>query len=139
MKLSTKSRYGARAMVELATRYGKGPVKIHEISQRQDISEYYLQQILSTLCKADLAVSTAGSHGGFSLAMSPEKITLLDILEVLEGSLSLVGCVEAPQQCGKADNCCTRWAWCMVSEQLKNTLRNITLDQLVKKQKIHSA
>lgn len=139
MKLSTKSRYGARAMVDLAQHYGKGPIKIHEISGRQDVSEYYLQQILSTLSKANLVNSTAGSHGGFSLAASPEKITLLEILEVLEGSLSLVNCVESPHQCDRSDTCCTRWAWCMVSDQLKSALKGITLEQLVKKQKVVAA
>jgi len=135
MKLSTKSRYGARAMVDLAVYFGKGPIKVHEISHRQDVSEYYLQQILSTLCKANLVLSTAGAHGGFSLAMPPDKITLLEILEVLEGSLSFVACVEAPHQCERADGCATRLAWCMVSENMKDTLRKITLEQLVKKHK----
>lgn len=125
-------------MVDLAVNYGKGPIKIHEISHRQDVSEYYLQQILSILCKANLAVSTAGSHGGFALALHPGKITLLDILEVLEGNLSLVACVESPHQCEKADDCTTRWAWCLVSEQLRETLRNITLENLVKKQRAPS-
>ena len=123
-------------MIDLAQHYGKGPIKIHEISSRQDVSEYYLQQILSTLSKANLVNSTAGSHGGFSLAISPDKVTLLDILEVLEGNLSLVNCVESPNQCDRSDDCCTRWAWCMVSDQLKNTLKNITLEQLTKKQKV---
>jgi Rrf2 family protein len=122
-------------MVDLALHYGKGPVKIHEISDRQDISEYYLQQILSSLTKANLVNSSAESHGGFSLALPPDKISLLDIVEVLEGSLSLVGCVESPQKCSRSECCSTRWAWSQVSENLKETLRKITLEELARKQK----
>lgn len=122
-------------MIDLALHYGKGPVKIHEISSRQDISEYYLQQILSTLTKANLVNSSAGSRGGFSLAVSPDKISLLDIVEVLEGSLSLVGCVESPQKCSRAHSCSARWAWAQVSENLKENLRKITLEELARKQK----
>ena len=139
MKLSTKSRYGARAMLDLALHYGEGPVKIHEISARQEISEYYLQQILSSLCKANLAISTAGSHGGFALASPPNKINLLDIVQVMEGDLSLVGCVDFSNQCDRSAGCATRWAWTMVSKQIKETLKGITLDQLAHRQKVASA
>lgn len=139
MKLSTKSRYGTRAMVDLALHYGKGPVKIHEIAFRQDISEYYLQQILSSLTKANLLNSSAGSHGGFSLALSPDKISLLDIVEVLEGNVSLVGCVDSPQKCSRSQFCSARWAWSQVSENLKETLRKISLEELARKQKLISS
>ena len=136
MKLSTRIMYGTRAMADLASHFGEGPIKIHDISERQDISKFYLQQILSALCKAHLAVSMAGSHGGFALAIEPTKINLLHIVEALEGEVCLAPCVDAPDQCKRSEKCCTRTIWRDIGDQIKTSLKNVTLADLVERERI---
>ena len=90
MKLSTKGRYGVKAMVDLAINYGEEPVSIKSISERQSISEYYLEQLFSTLRRAELIKSIRGAQGGYILNRSPEQITIHQIIEVLEGPTFLL-------------------------------------------------
>ena len=93
MKLSTKGRYGVKAMVDLAIHYGGSPVSIKSISQRQNISEYYLEQLFSSLRKAKLIKSIRGAQGGYILNRQPEDITVSDIIEVLEGPIEISDCL----------------------------------------------
>src|SRR5208283_2589512 len=102
MKISTKGRYATRAMLDLALHYGKTPVLLKDISARQDISLRYLEQIISPLIAAKLIKSTRGPRGGIALAKPPRKIKLLDIIQVLEGPVAPVECVENPGICTRA-------------------------------------
>ncbi len=135
MKLSTKGRYGSRAMLDLAGKYGKGPVMVKEIAYRQDLSEKYLEQILSELRKAGMVISVQGKNGGFQLARSPEKITLLDIVKVLEGGLAPVKCVEDESFCGRSDKCIMRDVWESLRKSSAKILGGLTLKDLLEKEK----
>ena len=110
MKLSTKGRYGVKAMVDLAVRYGKEPVSIKTISERQNISEYYLEQLFSTLRKSGLIKSVRGAMGGYVLGKAPEEIRIYDILEVLEGPIEISHCLDT-ESCDNIDCCATRLVW----------------------------
>ncbi|GAA0114448.1 RrF2 family transcriptional regulator [Clostridium senegalense] len=130
MKLSTKGRYGVKAMVDLAINYGKNPVSIKVISQRQNISEYYLEQLFSTLRKSGLIKSIRGAAGGYVLAKSPEKITIYDILEVLEGPIEISTCLDS-DCCDNIDCCATRIVWKKIKESIDSVTTSITLQDIV--------
>jgi len=103
MKLSTRSRYGTRLLVDLARSQEKGPVQISEISNRQNISVKYLEQIIRPLKEAELVTSVRGAKGGHMLAKRPEEITLGQIVRLFEGQTDLVACVSHPENCSMAD------------------------------------
>jgi len=132
MKISTKGRYGARASLELAIRFGAGPVMVREIAKSQDISERYLEQILNTLRTSELVKSTRGAKGGYELAKNPSEITLGDIIRSLEGPLDIVPCV---QECdyGKRSECATCHVWQEVKESIEKVLDSITLEALTER------
>lgn len=133
MRLSTRGRYAARAMLDLALHDSKGPVSLREISEREGISVKYLDQILSLLRRAGYIRSNRGARGGFKLAVDPSTITLLDVVTAVEGRTALVDCVLAPNRCERAAKCVTRQLWQQVTEAMEKTLRAITLADLVKK------
>ncbi len=135
MRLSTRGRYGVRLMIDLALHDGNGPVMLKEISKRQGISQKYLWNLINPLKSAGLVKSTRGAHGGFTLARDPSGISVTDILQVLEGSLCLVDCVENPSACEKSTNCVARDIWCLASGNLRQTLASVTLAQLMEKQR----
>lgn len=133
MKLSTKSRYGARILMELARHLDKGPLQVSAISKMQDIPFKYLEQLIRTLKKANLVKSLRGPKGGHVLAKSPEKITLGDVVRLFEGQTVLVACISSPEQCSKADECQVRLAWKEANDVLYAKLDKISIDDLVKK------
>jgi Rrf2 family protein len=133
MKLSTKIRYGARAMLELACHYGEGPIELKEIAKSQDISIKYLEQVIIPLRTAGLVKSARGSKGGYSLAKPPSEICLFDVVETLEGPLYLVDCIKDPKLCKRSLSCVTRDIWSEVSEALHRILKSITLDEMVRR------
>jgi len=135
MKLSTKGRYGVRLMLDLAAHYGEGPVLLREISRREDISEKYLWHLINPLKSAGLINSTRGSHGGYTLAKAPAEISVKDILEVVEGPICLVDCIEKPASCKRSDFCIARDLWGDASRVLAETLAKTTLASLVERQK----
>ncbi|MCD6308002.1 MAG: Rrf2 family transcriptional regulator [Candidatus Latescibacteria bacterium] len=132
MKISTKGRYGARASMELALRFGAGPVMVREIAQNQQISERYLEQILNTLRTSELVKSTRGAKGGYELAKAPSEITLGDIIRSLEGPLDIVPCA---QECdyGRRAECATCFVWQEVKESIEKVLDSITLKALTER------
>lgn len=132
LKLSTKGRYGVKAMFELALHYGKGPIPLNIIAERQDISEAYLEQLMAGLRKAKLVKSIRGAQGGYMLAQKPSKITIGDIIRVLEGPLAPVDCViqGEPVECEKADKCVTRGIWEKIRDSLSDVLDSITLQDM---------
>ena len=135
VRLSTKGRYGARLMLELALQYGKGPVLLKEIAKNQEISEGYLEHILPPIKAAGLVVSSRGAHGGYTLSRSPADITLGEVVRVVEGNLAFVECVIAPNICTRSDFCVTRDVWGKISEKISEILDSTTLENMVEQQK----
>jgi Rrf2 family protein len=131
MKISTKVRYGARAMLELASHYGKGPVELKEIARREDISIKYLEQVIIPLRTAGLVKSVRGARGGYSLAKPPSDILLNDLVEALEGPLDLIECLRDPTVCKKVKICATRDIWKDVQEAINKVFHSITLGEMV--------
>ena len=132
MKLSTRSRYGARILVDLARHDSKGPVQIGEISKRQDISVKYLEQLIRPLKQAKLVKSVRGPKGGHLLAENPQNISLGQIVRLFEGQSDLVECVSNPEKCHMADDCQVRLAWKDATQVLYDKLDNTTIADLMK-------
>ena len=130
MKLSTKGRYGVKAMVDLAIHYGESPISIKSISQRQGISEYYLEQLFSALRKAKLIKSIRGAQGGYVLNKLPEEITVADIMEVLEGPIEISDCVEGTT-CNNGNCCATRLVWQRIKTSIEDVTTSVTLKDIV--------
>ena len=135
VRLSTRGRYSARIMLELALRFGNGPVLLREIAKNQGISAGYLEHIMPPLKAAGLVRSSRGAHGGYTLARQPSEITLGEVVCVVEGNMALVECVVAPKICNRADLCVTRDVWGRVSEKIAEVLNAITLEEMVDRQK----
>ncbi len=131
MKISTKGRYGLRLMVDLAMNSNKSLKSLKEISSSQDISEKYLEQIVTQLNRAGLVRSVRGAQGGYALSKPANEITVGDVLRVVEGSLSLVDCVEDSTSCGKSCSCPTSYVWKKIKVAVDNVVDNITLQDLV--------
>ena len=134
MKLSTRGRYGLRAMIDMAQSEEKGPIAAHTIAQRQGISERYLEQLIVPLKRAGLVKSVRGSQGGYILGRNPEQITAGDIVRVLEGPIAPVECVSEtnPESCKREDYCVTRVLWAKVRDSIAAVLDAYTLADLAK-------
>ena len=130
MKLSTKGRYGVKAMVDLAINFGKSPISIKSISNRQNISEYYLEQLFSVLRKAELIKSIRGASGGYILAKDPKEITVYQILDVLEGPIEISTCLDS-DGCNNIDCCATRIVWKKIKDSIDSVTMAITLQDIV--------
>lgn len=137
MKLSTKGRYGLRALIDLARYSEIEPVPISSISARQGISERYLEQLMALLKKADLVKSIRGAGGGYVLAREQKDISVGDVLRALEGSLEPVECsgFQAEEGCEAAGGCVTKYVWQRINESINHTVDEIKLDQLVEESK----
>ena len=131
MKLSTRSRYGARILVDLARHNGQGPVQIGEISKRQDISVKYLEQLIRPLKQASMVTSVRGPKGGHMLAKDPADITLGQIVRLFEGQAELVECISNPEQCNMSDDCQVRLAWKEATRVLYEKLDSTTISDLM--------
>lgn len=132
MKLSTKGRYGLRAMVDLAIHHGKSAAYLKDIANRLDVSMKYLDHIISPLKAAGLINRV---KDGYILAKSPDEINCKDIITKLEGSLAPVECVDNPDICDKSDTCVTLEVWGALKEKMEKTLEDITLKELAELQK----
>jgi Rrf2 family cysteine metabolism transcriptional repressor len=131
MKLSTRTRYGIRAVVELAENYGRNPVQLRLISKDQDISIKYLEQIMSLLKSAGIVSSTRGAKGGYFLAKPPNQVKLSDCFNCLEGPVVTVECVENDSYCPKIKNCVTRELWTEIEKAVIAVLDSVTLQDMV--------
>jgi Rrf2 family iron-sulfur cluster assembly transcriptional regulator len=127
MKISTRGRYGTRMMLDLAAHHDQGPTPLREIAKRQDLSVKYLEQLIIPLKAAGYIRSVRGARGGYTLARKPDKISVGQIIKVLEGGLSLVDCVEDPRVCEREKNCPTRDIWLRMSDRLMEELSSLTL------------
>jgi len=135
MKLSTRGRYGLRAMLEIALRESKEPVMGREIAFAQAIPEDYLEQVLTSLRKSGLVRSVRGANGGYSLAFPPEQVTTLEIVEALEGSLLPLECLQKPEVCERSSFCAANELWGEAAQAFREVLRRTTLAALRDRQR----
>jgi Rrf2 family protein len=136
MKLSTKGRYGMRAMLDIAQHYQEGLVLVKDVARRQAISERYLEHLFISLKTAGLVKSVRGAHGGFTLTMAPDKIKLIDILSVTEGPLELLECITDGNACARSLHCATRDIWLELQSAMCEVLGTRTLQDLVERQQV---
>lgn len=134
MKISTKGRYAIRLMIDIARHSSGENVSLKDVSKRQDISVKYLEQIVSMLSKAGFLRSQRGSQGGYKMTRKPEEYTILDILEVTEGGIAPIACLEDEvNQCPKSAKCPTIALWRGLYDATSNYLKGITIADLVRK------
>ena len=131
MKLSTKTRYGTRMILEMAQNYGQGAIQLGEIANRQNISVKYLEQIIRPLKEADYINSFRGAKGGHVLSKPPEEITVGEIVAVLEGGDTLIHCDKDPEDCERVDSCLTRYLWMEAATAMFQRLSEITFADLI--------
>ena len=132
MKISTKGRYAVRMMLDIAQHDEGDPVRIRDISARQGISLKYLEQIVSSLVKANYLQSIRGPQGGYHLTREPKDYTVGDILRVTEGSLACVECLSTEEnQCGKAASCVTLRLWKELDDAVSSVVDKYTLEDLI--------
>ncbi len=135
MKLSTRGRYGTRALLDLALHWGEGPVLLKDIAHRQQISLPYLEHLITPLIAAGIVRSTRGARGGVSLLKPPQEIKLSEVIQLLEGSIAPVECVNNPKTCPRSDLCVTRDIWGEMKKAINGVLESTTLQDLVERQK----
>ena len=141
MKLSTRGQYATRALLDLALHQDEAPVLLKNISKRQQISQRYLEHLITPLIAAGIIVSTRGPKGGISLAKPPEEIRLDEVIQLLEGAIAPVECVNNPDTCVRSRSCATREVWDELRQAMTVFLRSITIRNLMERQreKEHSA
>jgi len=135
MKISTKGRYGTRALLDIALHQEDGLVPLRDIARRQQVPLPYLNHLITPLVGGGIVRSTRGIGGGVSLAKSPEEIKLSEVIELLEGSLALVKCVTDPAACNRSEFCATRDIWNELKMAMDGILESTTLQDLVDRQK----
>ena len=135
MKLSTRGRYGTRLLLDLALYQGEEPVQLKNIAQRQQISLPYLEHLITPLIAAGIVKSTRGAKGGVSLLKAPQQIRLSEVIQLLEGSIAPVECVDNPKICPRSDSCVTMDVWGEIKKAIGQVLGSITLEDLVERQK----
>lgn len=133
MKISTRGRYGLKAMVDIAANSKEGCVSLKSIAERTNLSESYLEQLIAPLKKAGLVKSTRGANGGYILGRNAEDISVGDVLRVVEGPLELVECLKGGESCGMGDcsSCATKDVWARLSDSVSETADNINLSELI--------
>lgn len=136
MRLSTRGRYGLKAMYQLAIYHGEGPIPLKNIADEQNLSENYLEQLVSALRKEGLLKSVRGAQGGYMLAKPPEDITVGDILRVLEGNLAPADCViDEEYECEKEESCVTKLVWMRIRDSIDEVVDSITLQDMLNENK----
>lgn len=135
MRLSTRSRYAIRALLDLAAHTDQGPILVREIAEREDISVRYLEQLLLPLKAAGMVRATRGSSGGFTLARKPGEISLREVIQIMEGSTGFTECVDDPGICPRSSECVLRGSWIEVTDEANKILESTTLQILANRQK----
>jgi len=136
MRLSTRGRYGLKAMYQLALHYGEGPIPLNYVANEQGLSENYLEQLFSVLRKEGLLISVRGAQGGYMLAKHPEDITVGNILRALEGDMAPVDCVINDNvTCEREEGCVTKLVWMRLKDSINNVIDSITLQDMLNEQK----
>lgn len=132
MRLSKRTRYGFRLMVELARSSKKGPVSLKEIAERQGLSLKFLEQIVIHLKTMGPVKAVRGPSGGYMLSKPPSKITLKSLFDIFEGVSGIVECVRDPSDCKRVDDCATHVLWVILDKKISDTLSSMTLKDLIK-------
>jgi Rrf2 family cysteine metabolism transcriptional repressor len=135
MKISTKARYGTRALLDLALHRQEEPVQLKDIARRQALSLSYLEHLFIPLIAAGIVKSTRGAKGGVSLAKPPSEIKLAEIIEALEGPVFLVDCLRDTKSCPRSGQCAAQDFWGELTAALDNVLESKTLEELAEQQK----
>jgi Rrf2 family cysteine metabolism transcriptional repressor len=130
MKLSTRSRYALRALLDLMSYYKNDPVSIKDIAQRQRISERYLENIFHDLRKNGILLSVKGKNGGFFPGTDLKEVTLLQIIEILEGEIRIVDCTSKPEECVRSEKCESRLVWTDLNTRFRDYLGGIYLKDI---------
>jgi len=133
VRLTARSEYGLLALIELSCRSGTGPVSARGISERQEIPLKFLEQLLAGLRKAGIVQAVRGAHGGFTLTREPRAITVLEIVEALEGPLAATSC-DGGRLCGRGDACAAAAVWGRATEALRGVFSTTTLADLASTQ-----
>ncbi len=136
MKLSTKVRYGMRAMAELARQSNGSPVMLRTIAERQNLPEKYLEHLFTSLRTAGLVASERGARGGYRLARPADQITALDVYTALEGDLELIACAEHPDRCPYREDCVTADLWRELGVALREVLAKKNLKDLAATERV---
>lgn len=131
MKMSTRGRYGLRVMLELAINYGKTPVVAESIARSQEISENYIHMLVKSLKDSGLLVACRGPNGGYMLAKPPAQITVLEIINAMEGKTAVVDCIENKSSCSRSGSCIARSIWVRVNLAIDTSLEKITLGEII--------
>jgi Rrf2 family cysteine metabolism transcriptional repressor len=134
LKLSTRVRYGTRALLDLALQSDNGPVLLKDIANRQNISLQYLEHIIGPLVNSGIVKSTRGVNGGIQLNQQPENVKLGEVVRLLEGNTTPVDCIGKPESCNRSHLCVTRDVWCEMKRAIDETLNSVTLKDLVERQ-----
>ncbi len=132
MRVSTKGRYGLRVLVDIALHQEEGPVALRDIAMRQNISQKYLWQVVNPLKAAGLLNTVRGAQGGCLLTRDPDRITMLEVVSILEGPVTLLDCLSDPSVCSRNAACATQRAWKKVTEVMQTAMRDITLKKLIR-------
>ncbi|MDA3811563.1 MAG: Rrf2 family transcriptional regulator [Spirochaetaceae bacterium] len=132
MKISTRSRYAARAIIEIARHSKDNPITRKVICKSQQISSSYLENILIILKNQGIIKTTRGPKGGYTLAKEASEITMFDIISIFEGSISAVHCIDDPKNCKRNQNCPTKIVWEELMESQTKTLKSFTIERLIK-------
>lgn len=135
MRLSTRGRYGLAAMIYLGKKYGDNPVSLNEISKATGLSNNYLEQLIRELKKQDLVISVRGVQGGYLLKKSPKEISVAEILECLEEFFGVTECSAVPGLCSREDTCPSRFIWTQMHDDMINSIKNVSLQDLISKEK----
>lgn len=131
MRLTTRSRYGTRMVLDMAKRYNEGPIQIGDMARRLDVSVKYLEQLIIPLRKSGYIKSVRGPKGGHMLRKAPEEITVGEIVTVLEGGLFLTKCVEDPNVCNRSRDCLARKIWEQATKAVYDKLNSITFSDMI--------
>ena len=135
MRLSTRARYGTRALLDLALNNNDKLVPLKEISHREKISVQYLEHLIAPLVAAGIVRSVRGAHGGVKLAKPPQEVKLSEVIQILEGPIAPVDCIINPQFCSRSDSCATRDIWSEIKKAIDGILWSTTLQDLVEQKK----
>ena len=135
MKLSTRGRYGLRALLDLALHQDEGLVPLKDIARRQEVSLPYLEHLITPLIAAGLVKSTRGARGGVVLFKPPSEIKLSEVVELLEGSIAPVDCVNDPKVCHRSAFCVARDVWSEMKDAMSQVLDSTTMQDLVERQR----
>ena len=131
MKLSTKGKYGLKAIFELSLHVDEGPMPLNVIASKQKIPEQYLEQIFSILKKSKLITSVRGAQGGYLLNEDPKNITVGDVLTILEGPVALSQCIMEEGFCENSNDCSTKLVWEKLKKGIEDVLNSITLQDMI--------